>query len=83
MEEPSFFRAQLEVSALRAITRPAFVTFVESFLGRSGARRRLLVSQVSTTVGVGTGQGTGQDEGAVKYLPVEDELGFRDSLPKM
>ena len=81
IEEPSFARAELEVAALRSIRQPAFAAFVKAFLGRGGAQRRLLISQVSSTVGAAAAAKVGEEK--EPYVPVGDELKFRDSLPKM
>ena len=45
---PLFNRYELEVKALRTITKPQFLQFGRDFLSPDGSKRRLLVSQITS-----------------------------------
>lgn len=48
-EEPMFDRHEKEVKAIRAVTTKQFGEFAKEFLSPDGSKRRLLVSQVTST----------------------------------
>ena len=48
-EEPMFDRHEKEVKAIRAVTTKQFGEFAKEFLSPGGSKRRLLVSQVTST----------------------------------
>jgi len=83
---PVFNRAALEVAAIRAVDKKAFVRFVRDFLAPDGAKRRLLVSQV-TSVKAPTSSPPVEAADAqspplsvpVELVDVDDEFAFRSA----
>jgi insulysin len=86
LEEPIFDRHIKEVKAIRAVTRESFGKFTRDFLSPSGSKRRLLVSQITSTKGQTLPPAALADPKLSKpvYLTeITDELAFRKSRQQL
>ena len=86
LEEPIFDRHIKEVKAIRAVTRESFGKFTRDFLSPSGSKRRLLVSQITSTKGQTLPPAALADPALSKPVcltEITDELAFRKSRQQL
>ena len=85
-EEPMFDRHEVEVKAIRAVTTKQFAQFAKDFLSTSGPKRRLLVSQITSTKAAALAPAAPVDANLsipVYLADITDELAFRNSREKL
>lgn len=67
-----FDRREKEGKFLQKVTKPALVEFAKNLLLPSGSKRRLLVSQVSTTKGAKKSRSLSAVPGSTDYVEISD-----------
>ena len=85
-EEPMFNRHEVEVKAIRAVTTKQFAQFAKDFLSPTGPRRRLLVSQVTSTKSSTIAPAAPVDAKLsipVNLVDITDEIAFRNSRERL